>query len=341
MGRKFFSAPNARRRRYLGAALAGAALPALSVRAQAKRARVALLITTERKATVHLLEAFTRQLADSGWMEGGNLELVTREGFSKPENFERLAGELVALQPDVLVAPYWATALVAKKLTQRIPIIFTLADDPVEMGLVASLARPGGNVTGVAMHGTGLWAKRLELAKELVPGARKVGGILAFVPRGQFPAPGSAGARRLEALRQHAKSLGMESTYAWAPQPEDMAEAIQELVRNRADLYYGPIIYWSHMKKWVPHLTVARLPSVFEEIEYVEAGGLLWHGTRLAEYWRQCAVYVDRILRGAKPAELPVEAPTKIQTVLNLKTARALGLKVPRSFMIHVDQVIE
>ena len=228
-------------------------------------------------------------------------------------------------------------ALAVKKLTRDIPVVFAIAPDPVSLGLVDSLAKPGGNVTGPAMHSVEIVGKRLQLLKESVPSIRKIGVLLAGSPDKVGPWE----AQSIKEFEHVAREIGLEVVSAWAPTPDDIGDAIKELSRQKADSFYGWLIFFPQRQSIVQHVNAARLPSAFVALEYVEAGGLIWTGVSLEELHRHAARYVDRILRGNKPADFPVEAPTKIEVAINLKTARALGITVPQSMLLRADRVIE
>lgn len=287
--------------------------------------------------------AFVQQLAELGWVEGRNLEFVPRGAGGNPKLFEPLAAELVAQKPDLIFAPVANAALAAKNATRDIPIVFALGGDPVAIGLVASLGRPGGNVTGPSTHGLEAVGKRLELFRELVPSARKLGELLSF-PDGQESAWQSLApwqAQYHKELARVAGTLGMEVVVVNASSNARIEGAIQELVRQHVDGFWGwftPPLDEHHVVRAV---NAARLPSSWATFEAVEAGGLLCRTVRFEEYFRQAAVYANKILRGAKPADLPVEQPTKIEVAINLKTAKALGLKIPQVVLLRADRVIE
>jgi putative ABC transport system substrate-binding protein len=325
-----------RRRRFLIGA--GALLTSPLVRGQARRdrARVGVLQTTNRQAASHLLAAFTQRLQELGWVEDMDYELIFREAHADPGRFAPLAAELVALKPDLIFAPWYQTALAVKRLTREIPIVFTAADDPVAAGLVESLARPGSNVTGTSMHSWDLYPKRLQFLKECAPSARTVGVMFEGMP--PF---GPLETRANEELAEAAAKLDLRVVIAWAASADEIGGAIQRLLAQDAQLFYGWLIFWLQRHTLVQRVNAARLPSVWSQLEYVDAGGLLWYGARLVEQYRHSAGYVDRILRGAKPENLPVEAPSRIELVLNQITARSIGMKVPQSVLLRADRVIE
>ncbi len=285
----------------------------------ASGARVGFLGATESNRQ---FEALRQGLRDLGWIEGQNLVIESRSGA--------LAAELVRRKVDVIVAGALGVQA-AKSATTTIPIVFVIPDDPVATGLVASLARPGGNMTGLSSLNVELDAKRLALLKEAVPGLARVAVLVN-------PADPRAGAM-LAATEGAARSVGLRLQVIEVRAAADLDAAVTAAARGKAEALtvLGSSFYFSR----IPELAVkARLPVIAPWKQFPEAGGLMSYGADIPEMFRRAAAYVDRILKGTKPAELPVEQPTKFELVLNLKTAKALGLTIPPSVLARADVVI-
>ena len=286
----------------------------------------------------HLLEAFLRGLRDLGYVEGRDFAIEYRDAAGKLERLPALAGELVALKVDVIVAGSTPHALAAKQATRTIPIVMAAAPDPVESGLVTSLARPGGNVTGSSNVGPDLIGKRLEQLKQAIPGVTRVAVLWQ---------PGDLGERaEQDALRGAevaARALGLRLQFVEARGPGDFGRAFSEMSRARAGaltLLPSAGLY-SERRRLVDLAAKKRLPAVYTSREFVDAGGLMSYGPNIADLFRRAATYVDRILKGAKPSDLPVEQPTKFELVINLKTAKALGLTIPPAVLGRADGLIQ
>jgi len=286
----------------------------------------------------HVREAFLQGLRDLGYVEGRNVVIEYRDAEGKSERFPALAAELVALKVDVIVAPGTPAALAAKQATRTLPIVFPIAGDPVTSGLVTSLARPGGNVTGLSILDPDLVGKCLEQLKQAVPG---VSGVAVLWQ------PGGLGERTdkdmLKGAEVAARALGVRLQFVEARGPADFDRAFSEMTRARAGaLTVLPSTMFLHERRRLVDLAARnRLPAVYPWREAVDAGGLMAYGANIADLFRRAATYVDKILKGAKPADLPVEQPTKFELVINLKTAKALGLTIPQSVLGRADQVIE
>ena len=261
-----------------------------------------------------------------------------RDAEGKFERLPALAAELVALKVDVIVAPGTPAALAAKQATRTLPIVFAAAADPVTSGLVTSLARPGGNVTGLSVLAPELVGKCLEQLKQAVPGVSRVAVLWQ---------PGALGERTekdmLKGAEVAARALGVRLQFVEARGPADFDRAFSEMTRARAGALTvcGSAMFFIERRRLVDLAAKNRLPAVYPLREYVDAGGLMAYGPNLADLFRRAATYVDRILKGAKPGDLPVEQPTKFELVINLKTAKALGLTIPPSLLPRADQVIE
>ena len=285
-----------------------------------------------------LLDAFRQRLRELGYREGENLVIEYRFAEGKAERLPALAVELVRLNPDVFVTNGSGATSAAKKATGTIPIVMASSLDPVREGLVASLARPGGNVTGVTiMSDSDLIAKRLQLLKEVLPEASR----LAIVP--SLPRPFSRAAEIwLRDTEAAAKALGFTVEVLEVKDPSRWNEVFVAAVAKRVDALYPTEhpAFRFHAKHIADLAVKHRVPTVFGNREHVAAGGLLSYGADRPANLRRAAELVDKILKGAKPADLPVEQPTKFELVINLKTAKALGLTIPQSVLIRADEVI-
>ena len=288
-------------------------------------------------ANPHLHEAFRQGLRDLGYVEGRNIVIEYRDAEGKPERLPALAAELVALKVAVLVAQPTVTALAAKRATRTIPIVFPVAE-PVTSGLVTSLARPGGNITGLSILAPEMGGKGLELLKQAVPGVSRV--AVLWDP-GAFP-EGTTKDMRKE-VEGAARVLGLRLQFIEARGPEDFDRAFSDMTRARAGALtvLGGSMFFSQRRRLVDLAAKNRLPAVYQWREGVDAGGLMAYGPSVPDLFRRAATYVDKILKGAKPGDLPVEQPTKFELVINLKTAKALGLTIPPSLLQRADQVIE
>jgi ABC-type uncharacterized transport system substrate-binding protein len=280
------------------------------------------------------VNAFVKRLAELGWIDGRTVAIEYRWAEARTERYTEIAAELVKLKVDVIVT--WASApvLAAKQSTALIPIVFAAQMDPVGAGVVASLARPGGNVTGMSIQQTDTAGKRLELLREVVPNLGRLA-IMANVG-----APGAI--LEMREVDATARTLGLEVTTREIRQAEDISPAIEGL-RSRADALYvatDPLVFNNRIQ--INSLAQnGGLPTIYGAREYVDAGGLMSYGPNWTDLFRRAAEQVDKILRGAKPADIPVEQPTKFDLIINLKTAKALGLTVPPSLLGRADEVIE
>jgi putative ABC transport system substrate-binding protein len=277
--------------------------------------------------------AFVRRLRELGWIEGRTIAIEYRWAEGRRERYAEIAAEFVRLKVDVIVTSGGA-ALAAKQATSLIPIVFAAAADPVGGGFVASLVQPGGNVTGLSAQFTDLAGKRLELLREIVPSLRQ----LAIMANAGYP----AAVLEMAEVQATARTLGLEVTTLEISRAEDIAPAFEALKGRAEALYVCSDILTTTNRVRVNTLALtARLPMMYGVREYVEAGGLMSYGPNFLDLWRRTGDLVDKILRGAKPAEIPVEQPTKFDLVINLTTAKALGLTIPDSFLLRADEVIE
>jgi putative ABC transport system substrate-binding protein len=299
-------------------------------------ARIGYLLGAAREQTSPLVKAFQDGLRDLGYVPGRNVVIEYRFADGKPERLPQLAQDLVRLKVDVIVTGSNPHVIAAKQATTTIPIVMVYARDPVGDGLVASVSRPGGNVTGLSQDvGAEIPGKRLALLKELVP---KLSRVAVLVNPGFPPALAA-----LKAMEAPARTLGMTVARFDARGPGDLEGVFAAVTRARSDALVvtgGPVQF--NMRTQIAQLALRhRLPSISAITEDVEAGGLMSYGASLTDQWRRAATYVDKILKGAKPADLPVEQPTKFDLLINLKTAKALGLTIPPSLLARADQVIE
>jgi putative ABC transport system substrate-binding protein len=278
--------------------------------------------------------AFLQGLRELGWIESRTITIEYRWAEGHTERLAEVAAELVQLKVDVIVTQGTLPTLAAKQATSHIPIVFASAGDPVGTGLVASLARPGGNVTGLSSQMTDAATKRLELLREIQPGIRK----LAIIFNDENP----TAVQETSEVRSIAGVLGLEVTTTQVRRAEDIDPAF-EAIRGRADAIYvvaDPQMANNRLR--INSLALgARVPAIYGTRESVEAGGLISYGASFPDQFRRAAGYVDRILRGARPENIPVEQPTRFELVLNLKSAKALGLAVPSSVLARADEVIE
>ena len=328
------------RRAFIGTLAGGllAAPRASEAQQAAKIARIGLLAGNLAASPPHVLGAFLQGLRDLGYVEGRNVVIEYRDAEGRFERLPALAAELVALKVDVILAPPTLNALAAKQATTAIPIVFIGAADPVQSGLVTSLARPGGNVTGLSALTPELVSKCLELLKQAVPGVSQVAVLWQ---------PGFQGERTekdmLTRVEVAARALGVRLHFVEAQGPADFDKAFSDMTRVRAGALtvLTSSMFFAERRRLVDLAAKNRLPAVYTWREFVDAGGLMSHGPDLADMWRRAATYVDKILKGAKPGDLPVEQPTKFELVINLKTAKALGLTIPQSVLGRADEVIQ
>jgi len=315
--------------------LGGAAAWPLAARAQqaGKLPTIGLLGTATPSAWSQRVAAFVQRLRELGWIEGRTIAIEYRWAEGHPERFADIAAELVRLKIDVIVTAGGAV-LAAKQATSVIPIVFAVANDPVGGGFVASLARPGGNVTGLSVQAPDLAGKRLELLREVVPGLRR----LALLGNVGNPVT----VLEMAEAKQVAHLLGVDVVTLEIRSAADIASAFETL-KGEADALYlaGDALVTANRTRINTFANVARLPMMTGFRENVEAGSLMSYGPSFSDLFRRAGDYVDRILRGTKPGDIPVEQPTKFDLVINLTTAKALGLTIPESFLSRADEVIE
>jgi len=299
----------------------------------AKARRIGLLMSTTPVAASHIVAAFADGLRELGHVEGQNVVFEYRWAEGKPERFAELAADLVRQKVEVIVASSQAPALAAQRATKTIPIVMVNATDPVEVGLVASLGRPGGNVTGLSQQLTPeIRAKQLQLLKEALPKISRVAMLRSPTT--------TVGLREYEAAGQ---ALELRIQFVEVRGADDLGRAFATMARDRVDalLVPGDILLFTERQRVAELARQHRLPGIYSLREFTEAGGLMSYSARISEQFRRAAVYVDKILRGARPATLPVESPSKYELVINLKTARTLGITIPKALLIRADEVIQ
>src|SRR5262245_19970905 len=324
-----------RRREFITLLGGVAAAGPLAARAQpsGKLTTIGFLGGATEPATRIWLAAFVQRLRELGWIEGRTVAIEVRWAEGHFDRFADIAAEFIRLKVDVIVTagpPVFA----AKQATSVIPIVFATVADPLGRGLVASLARPGGNVTGLSLTSPDLAGKRLELLREAVAGLRR----LAVMANGDYP----PAVRELEEVEAAARPLGIETIPMKIRQAADIAPAFESL-QGRADALYviGESLTAANQVRISTFALAARLPSMHLHQERLETGGLMSYGPNFPSMYRRAGDYVDKILRGTKPADIPIEQPTKFDLVINLTTAKALGLKIPEAFLLRADELIE
>jgi putative ABC transport system substrate-binding protein len=315
----------------LGAPFAVAAQGAKS----GKLARIGRLSPLSAESDAPGLDAFRKGLRDLGWVEGKDFAIEALFAEGNPQRLPELAAQLVRQRVDIILAGSTPGTLAAKRATSAIPIVMVTTGDPVGGGLVASLAQPGGNVTGLTTLGQDLSAKRLELLKEAVPGVARVAVLTS--PGSPYTGP------FLRDRASLAQALGVRLQVVEARDPTKFEQAFAEMARERAGAFmvFTDVMFISHRRRLVELAAKSRLPAVYPEREFVSAGGLMFYGASLVGMYYHAAVYADKILKGTKPADLPVEQPTKVELVINLRTAKTLGLAIPSTVLLRADHVIE
>jgi len=331
-----------RRREFIKLVGGAAAAWPLSVNAQpsAKIPRIGLMVTgslQSPEARVQL-DAFRQGLRQLGYTEGRNIAIEYRGADGRIERFPNLAAELVRLEVDLIFAANTRAALAARQATSTIPIVSAVMGDPVEDGLVASLAQPGGNVTGLTFLAPELTAKRMQLLKDALPNVSRVAALWH---------PGAYGERTmddmLKATEAAARTLGVQLQLIEVRAAGELERAFSTMMKERAEalfLFPTPMLFLAR-RRIIELAATNRLPSVSQAREFVELGGLIAYGANINDLFRRSTVYVDKILKGAKPADLPVEQPTRFELVINLKTAKTLGIDLPLGLMIRADEMIE
>ena len=325
-----------RRRDFIALAGCAVAAPA-AVRAQQQATKIYRIgYFGSGTANSRLQGIFQQGLRDLGWIEGQNYGINYKFAEGQYDALPRLADELVRLRVDVIAASPTPAALAAKNATATIPIVGIGFDNPIENGLVASLARPGGNVTGLS-YGVGpdIFGKDMELLREILPELRHV--AVLSNPAGPNHAP------MISNVKSAARTLGVELLLLEASEPGEFDGAFAAMANERvkALFVFGDPMLGVHRARLAELAVQYRLPSMHTNRPHVEAGGLMCYGPSFSDLWRRAAAYVDKILKGARPADIPVEQPTKFELVINLKTAKALGLEIPATLLARADEVIE
>jgi putative ABC transport system substrate-binding protein len=321
----------------LGAVVLAASLPSFGQQRPAKIPRVGYLQpVVPENGTSPLLEDFRQGLRELGYVEGRNLQLEIRWGEGQLDRLPALAEELVRLKVDVIMAVTSPSVVAAKQATGTIPIVMPFSSDPVGDGLVTSLARPGGNITGLSMMAPELGAKRLQLLKETFP---KI-----FRPVAVVWNPDYVGMMaRFRETQGVAPAVGIGVRSVEVRDARELERALETMDRERPDallLLADPLTIGQRVRI-VEYAAKERIPAIYEISQFVDAGGLMSYGPNIDELVRRAAIYVDKILKGAKPADLPIEQPTKFEFVINLKCAKALGVTIPQSVLMQADRVIE
>jgi len=317
----------------LGALLVALCMPA-DAQQTGKVARIGFLDQSTASGSAVRLEAFRQEMSKLGWIEGKNLIIEYRFAEQKPERLPELAADLVRLKVDLIVVTAASSVLAAKKATTTIPIVMTSSADPVALGLVASLARPGGNVTGNSSLSPELNTKRLEILKDAVPKLARVGLLLpaggSGRPLKELRAAAQALKLKLEEIETQADAKGLESAFQTLKQKQVKA-IMTTTTRN----------FFAERKRIVELAVKYRLPAIYFQKEFVDEGGLMFYGADYDDLYRRAAVYVDKILKGAKPADLPVQQATKFEFVINLKAAKQIGHTIPVELLARANRVIK
>ena len=295
--------------------------------------RIGMLERTSTAINAANLEGFRQGLRELGYVEGKSFVIEYRSADGRDERFPSLAAELVRLKVDLILTRGTSAALAAKNATGTIPVVITGVGDPVGQGVVASLARPGANVTGLSTLVTEIYAKRVGLLKELVPGAVRLAALINMSNPASPP--------QWKEVERATRSLGLQAQLLDVRKPEDLGPAFDGAIRQRADaLVVGLETFTQANQRVIVDLAAKhRLPAIYASMEF--AGGLVVYGVNYPEQYRHAASFADRIFKGAKPADLPVEQPTKFELVINTRTAKALGLTIPSSLLLRADQVIQ
>ena len=324
------------KRRTFIALAAGAAALQLTARAQTGKVwRVGMLDTTSAQLNSKNIEAFRAGMRALGYVEGQNLIIDYRSPDGHLERLPQLAAELIKLKCDVLVTRGTPPALAAKRAAGGLPIVMAAIGEPVESGMVESLARPGGNVTGLSAFVTQLTQKRIEMLKELAPATSRLG-VLDNITNLSVPA-------QWDETKLAAQTLGLEATMFDVRRPQDIAPSFEAMSAKRINsLAVGnDSVVIASREQIVALAAKHKIPAIYATREYIDVGGLIAYAAHYPDLYRRAAAYVDKILKGAKPADLPVEQPTKLEIVINLKTAKTLGLTVPLSLLGRADEIIE
>jgi putative ABC transport system substrate-binding protein len=323
-----------KRRDFLGVlGVAAAAWPFAAQAQQPEKLPIVGLLGANATAWKPRIDAFAKRLRELGWIEGRTVAIEYRWDEGRGERSTEIAAEFVRLKTDVIVTVGSSVAPL-KQATSTIPIVFALANDPIGSGLVASLSRPGGNITGLSSQAPDLAGKRLELLREVVPRLHR----LAILADAAYP----AAVTEMEEVQATGRKLGLEVAPVEIRRSEDIGPAFEAL-KVQPDALYVVVdtLVVANRARIIALALDARLPTIFQQGDFVQAGGLMSYGPNIPDLFRRSAELVDKILRGTKPSDIPVEQPVKFETVFNLKTAKALGIEVPAKLLFTADEVIE
>jgi putative tryptophan/tyrosine transport system substrate-binding protein len=323
------------RRAFIGTVAGGLLAAPLAAEAQPAGRVYRIGVLSPGTAPPGPLEALRQELRELGYNEGRNIAIEWRFAGVTDEHLRDLAEELVRLKVDVIVSINTTASLAAKRATQTTPIVIARVSDPVRSGLVTSFARPGGNITGVSNFSDELSGKRLGLIRELIPAASR----LAVLWDAGNPGIGIS----VREMERHSSQFGIHLQVHGVKSTDEFRSAFQAITRERATalFVFDDVLMATHKRQILDWAAEVRLPVISQYAEIAEAGGLIAYGPNIPDIYRRAAAYVDKILKGAKPSDLPVEQPTKVELVINLKTAKALGLTIPQSLLQRADQVIE
>jgi putative tryptophan/tyrosine transport system substrate-binding protein len=325
------------RRQFLGTLATSLLVAPLAAKAEqpVKVPQVGILFLNPLPPTVHLLEAIRQGLRERGYVEGQNIAIEFRSAEGRLDRLPDLANELVRLNVDLILTGLTPGIQAARQATSTIPIVMGISVDPVREGFVASLARPGGNITGLSLLSPEIAGKRLQLLKEVVPKISRV----AILWNAEY----TSSALLFRETEAAAPGVGVQLQSLELRGPNGFERAFQAATRGRAGglIVVDDPLTFRHRTRIVGLEAKSRLPTMHIVREFAEAGALMAYGANIADMYRRSATYVDKILKGAKPADLPIEQPTKFELVINLKTAKALGLTIPQSLLLQADQVIE
>ena len=283
------------------------------------------------------IDGFRQGMRELGYVEGKHFTLESRAGYTNTQRISELAAELVHLKPDIIVVAGGPAIQAIKKATSTIPIVMRIGSDPVRAGVIASLARPGGNITGVASINLDLIGKRLELLMEVIPGIKRIAVLSASSNHSLFIATDE-----YKEMDEAARAVGLTLQMVWAREPREIDEAFSAMTKQRlqALIVIPSPRYLQNRDLIVKRAANSRLPAIYPHSLFVENGGLLSYGPDFTNEYRRTAVYVDKILKGAKPADLPVEQPKKFELIINLQTAKQIGLTIPPNVLARADKVI-
>jgi len=325
------------RRRVLAIIAGGLLAAPLAAEAQqaGKVYRIGMLETRSTILNMANIDAFRQGLLELGYKEGQNLEIVYRSSDGRDQRFPGLASELVRLQVDLILTRGTPAALAAKSATRTIPVVMAASGDPVGSGLVASLGRPGGNVTGLSLYNVEIYAKRVELLRELVPRLTRIAGL--------FNMSNPVLPLQWKEVERAARHLGIQPQLLDVRRSEDLSRAFDAAAKQHAQALIVGLdgVTQGNLRPIAELAAKQRLPSIYGSKEYVDVGGLITYGVSDPSMYHGAATFVDKIFKGAKPADLPIEQPTKFELIINLKTAKVLGLTIPQSLLQQADQVIE